>query len=124
MSHEIPDRPWSKIATDLCHLNQPQYLILADYYSKFPEVILLNSTKAGPVIAAIKSIFARQGIPENVISDNGPPFDSSAFASFARNWEAVLVFLNPTDRLSVHLDSQKASEKCRACQGRSISYSS
>ena len=52
-----------------------------------PEVILLNSTKAGPVIAAMESIFARQEIPDNVISDNGPPFDSAAFASFARNWE-------------------------------------
>ena len=87
ISHEIPDRPWSKIATDLYHLNGPQYLILVDYYSKFPEIILLNSTKAGPVIAAMKSIFARQGIPDSVMSDNGPPFDSATFASFARNWE-------------------------------------
>ena len=86
ISHEIPDRPWSKIATDLYHLNGPQYLILVDYYSKFPEVIPLNSTKAGPVITAMKFIFACQGIPD-VISDNGPPFDSDVFASFARNWE-------------------------------------
>ena len=87
ISHEILDRPWSKIATDLYHLNGRQYLVLVDYYSKFPEVILLNSTKAGPVIAAMKSIFARQGIPDSVMSDNSPPFDSTAFASFARNWE-------------------------------------
>ena len=87
ISHEIPDRPWSKIATDLYHLNGPQYLVPVDYYSKFPEVILLNSTKAGPVIAAMKSIFACQGIPDSVMSDNGPPFDSAVFASFARNWE-------------------------------------
>ena len=37
ISHEIPDRPWSKIAKDLYHLNGPQYLILTDYYSKFPD---------------------------------------------------------------------------------------
>ena len=41
ISHEILDRPWSKIATDLYHLNGPQYYILVDYYCKFPEVILL-----------------------------------------------------------------------------------
>ena len=35
----------------------------------------------------MKSIFARQGIPGSVISDNGPPFDSATFARFARNWE-------------------------------------
>ena len=87
ISHEIPDKPLSKIATDLYHLNRPQYLVLVNYYSKFPEVILLNSTKAGPVLAAMKSIFARQGIPDNVISDNGPPSDRAAFASFARSWE-------------------------------------
>ena len=86
ISHEILDRPWLKTATDLYHLNGPQYHILVYHYSKFPEVILLNSTKQ-PVIAAMKSIFACQGIPDNVISDNSPPTDSAAFASFARNWE-------------------------------------
>ena len=35
----------------------------------------------------MKFIFARQGIPDKVISDNGPPFDGTVFASFARNWE-------------------------------------
>ena len=49
--HEILDKPWSKIATYVYHLNEPQYLILVNYYSKFPEVILFNNTKAGPVIA-------------------------------------------------------------------------
>ena len=87
ISHEILDRARSKIATDLYHLNGPQHLILVDYYYKFPEVILLNRTKAGPVIAAMKFIFACQGIPDSVISDNCPPFDSAAFASFTRNWE-------------------------------------
>ena len=86
ISHKIPDRPWSKTAADLYPLNGP-YLILVDYYSKLPEVILLSSTKAGPVSAGMKSIFACQGIPDKVIFDNGPLFDSMEFASFARNWE-------------------------------------
>ena len=33
-----------------------------------------------------KSIFARYGIPETVISDNGPQFSSEAYAQFAREY--------------------------------------
>ena len=76
-----------RFVTDLYHLNGPRHLILAYCNSEFPDVILLSSTKAGPVIAAMMSIFARQGVPDKVISDNGRPFDSTAFVSFARNWE-------------------------------------
>ena len=35
----------------------------------------------------MKSNFASQGIPDKVIPDNSPPFDTTARASFGRNWE-------------------------------------
>ena len=40
--------------------------------SKFPEVIKVKSTTSSAIIGAMKPVFARHGIPETLISDNGP----------------------------------------------------
>ena len=46
----------------------------------------LSSIASLSMIQHIKSIFARQGIPETFVSDNGPQFTSSAFTQFAREY--------------------------------------
>ena len=46
----------------------------------------MNKTVSSTVIGKLKGIFARHGIPSVVISDNGPPFNSSEFASFGQNY--------------------------------------
>ncbi|XP_037504970.1 uncharacterized protein LOC119381052 [Rhipicephalus sanguineus] len=71
---------------DLFHLNGQTFLLVVDYYSRFPEVVTLRSTTARAVIDALKSIFARHGIPQGVRSDNGPPFSSQEFAAFAASY--------------------------------------
>ena len=43
----------------------------------------------------MKSIFARHGIPETVISDNGPQFASKEFAEFASTWELCHITSSP-----------------------------
>ena len=43
----------------------------------------------------MKSIFARHGIPEIVISDNGPQFASKEFAEFATEWEFSYITSSP-----------------------------
>ena len=39
------------------------------------------------MITRIKSIFARHGIPEVVVSDNGPQYTSQAFEDFAKDYQ-------------------------------------
>ena len=38
------------------------------------------------VCQALQKIFARFGIPERVMSDNGPPFNSAEYVHFAVEW--------------------------------------
>ena len=83
LSTPLPDYPWQKAATDLFILQGDTYLILVDYYSRFPEVIQLRSITSLSVINALKSIFARHGIPETLVSDNGPQYSSTEFGEFA-----------------------------------------
>ena len=79
----LPTRPWQKLAADLFELNKSHYLIIVDYFSRYPEVIKLTSTTSVSIINVLKSIFARHGIPSTLITDNGPQFSSSEFKKFA-----------------------------------------
>jgi len=58
-----------------------------DYFSHYPEVIQLTSITSSTVITALKSMFARHGIPETVHSDNGPQYSSQEFAEFVSSYE-------------------------------------
>ena len=64
----LPDYPWQLVGTDLFELNQKHYLLVVDYYSRYPEVLQLSSTtsSSASVITALKTIFARHGIPETL----------------------------------------------------------
>ena len=67
----------------LFEVEQRQYLLVIDYFSKYPKEIQLTLTTSASVIAAQKTIFVRYGIPETVRSDDGPQSSSQEFAVFA-----------------------------------------
>ena len=85
--HEIPERPWQMLAADLFTFEQREYLVVVDYYSDFFEVDHLATTSSQAVINKLRSHFARHGIPDILVSDNGPQFTSREFEKFARKWE-------------------------------------
>ena len=71
----FPERPWQMIGTDLFELDKLNYLIVVDYFSRYIEVAAMQkTTKSHEVIRALKAIFARHGIPEEVRSHNGRVF--------------------------------------------------
>lgn len=51
----------------------------ADYYSNYFEVDRLSNKQGTEVMHKLKSHFARHGIPDQVVSDNGPPFGAHDF---------------------------------------------
>ena len=94
--HEIPERAWSKVAVDLFEHDDRQYLVTVDYFSNFWEVDRMeNSTKSRAVIQKLKQHFARHGIPDTVMSNNGPQFDSEEFRKCAKAWEFDHVTSSP-----------------------------
>ena len=67
MPRPLPERPWQLIATDLFNLEKVTYLLVVDYYSRYVEVVALpKSTRSLKIIQALKTIFARHGIPRCV----------------------------------------------------------
>ena len=93
--HSIPDRPWSKVGVDIFELQQKQYLVIVDYYSGFVEFDLLTHTTAKQVINHCKSQFSRHGIPDVLISDNGPQFSSHEFRQFIKHYQIDHCTSNP-----------------------------
>ena len=81
LSAPMLDHPWEHIKVDFCGpLPWGHYLLVIIYfYSRFPEVEILQSTSCMKVIPKLDSILARHGIPVKLISDNGPPFQSREF---------------------------------------------
>jgi len=55
---------------------------VVDYFSSFVEVNELRKNNSEEVIQFLKSIFARHGIPDQLVSDNGPHFQSRLFELF------------------------------------------
>ena len=84
MSH-LPDRPWKELSIDFIgpFPTGESLLVVMDDYSRFPEVEIVHPTSSNTVIPKLDAIFARQGIPSELRSDNGPPFNGGEFASFA-----------------------------------------
>ena len=59
------------------------------------ELSKLSATTTQDIINHIKSIFARHGIPHEVVSDNSPQFSSIIFHSFARDYGFIHTTSNP-----------------------------
>ena len=84
--HEAPQGPWEKLAIDFFEFQSNSYLLIADYYSRFPVIRRVRSTTASATIDILKQEFSEYGIPKTVMSDNGPQFASKEFEAFASQY--------------------------------------
>ena len=84
---EVPTDKWQILGTDLFSIGQDNYLIVADYFTKYPYVEKLpNPAPSEVVVNATRHLFGQFGILRKVISDNGPHYASKAYSDFARDW--------------------------------------
>ena len=84
ISIPIPDTPWQHVAEDLFEVHGEKWLICVDYYSNYFEIEKLNSTDSEAVIRQSKKWFSTHGIPVEVTSDNGPPWNGQEWTRFAK----------------------------------------
>lgn len=104
--HPVPFKPYQKVGVDIFSLQGKDYLLVVDYYSKFPEYVQLSSKSADCVIQHLKDIFARHGIPETLMADNNP-FNSFAMRKFAESWGFEIVTSSPR-----YAQSNGQAERC------------
>ena len=94
--HEVPPGPWVKIGVDFFqdHLGK-KHLIVADYFSKFPYMFPVASSHHFKTISHLCELFAAEGMPAIIMSDNGPPFNGEEFRQFSRDFDFVHTTSSP-----------------------------
>lgn len=82
---EYPKKVWERLHMDfLGPINNKLYLVVVDAHSKWVEVEEVSSTSAKQTISKLRPLFARFGIPQQIVTDNGPPFTSVEFNMFVK----------------------------------------
>lgn len=85
--HDVPARPWAKVAAVSFEIHGDHFLIIVDYFSGFFEVAQLRDTKSTTVIGHCKANMARYGFVDELITDNGPQFSCREFKEFSKLYE-------------------------------------
>ncbi|KAG8174243.1 hypothetical protein JTE90_025808 [Oedothorax gibbosus] len=82
--------PYTKIPWDRIHIDHAGpfenhlILLVVDAATKWLEAILVPSTSSTATVTALRSVFARFGLPRTVVSDNGSSFTSQEFTDFMK----------------------------------------
>ena len=94
--HEVPPGTWVKLGMDFFQdHHRKKYLIVADYFSKFPYIFPVASAHHFKTINHLHELFTAKGIPAIVMSDNGPPFNGEEFKRFAREFNFMHTTSSP-----------------------------
>lgn len=81
----VPDKPWSRVHVDFAGPFQGKtFLLLIDTYSKWLEAEIVPSMNSDTIIKTMRRMFASQGLPDVLISDNGRTFTSEEFNLFLK----------------------------------------
>ena len=79
--HDIPEGPWRKFGIDYFAFDGKSYVLICDYFSKFP-FLYRAKTSFWSLRDHLIDLFSIEGYPDEIVSDNRPPFQSKEFAKF------------------------------------------
>jgi transposase InsO family protein len=94
-SHWKPcTKPFERIHIDFFYYENKTFLIIVDSYSKFIDVKLVTRPDAIGVIEKLEEVFSYFGLPDEIVSDSGPPFLKGFFEIFCQN-NGIIVLKSP-----------------------------
>ncbi|KFD49044.1 hypothetical protein M513_10092 [Trichuris suis] len=81
----IPKDPWERVHIDYAGPFWGQmWLVCIDPLSKFPYVSPMSKTTTRATVLALQTIFAIEGLPRTIVSDNAPQLVASSFQDFCK----------------------------------------
>ncbi|XP_062558648.1 uncharacterized protein K02A2.6-like [Armigeres subalbatus] len=99
MSHSIPVFPFQMVSMDVFLAEyrgrKQKFLVTVDHYSDYFEVDLLEDLTPDTVIRVCKRNFARHGVPQTVLTDNGTNFINRKMVQFAHDWDFEHITSSP-----------------------------
>lgn len=77
------ETPWERVHIDYAGpLDGDFFLVVVNAHTKWPEIIRTASATSHATIGILRGLFARFGMPNTLVSDNGTQFTSGEFAEF------------------------------------------
>ena len=86
-SHPTPEIPWHIVATDLFEIKNSKYLLIADYYSRFPVLCKLVNTTSRVLFQEMKAVFTELEVSSVIVSDGGTQYTLAEFKDFTKQWQ-------------------------------------
>ena len=75
-AREVPQEPWERIAMDYFYMNGRLYILI------FPFLFQVKTTSFANLKDHLVKLFSVEGIPNEIMSNNGPLFNGKEFSSF------------------------------------------
>ena len=67
---------------DYFYMNGRLYILICDYFSKFSFLFQVKTMSFANLKDHLEELFSVEGIPDEIMSDNGPPFNGKEFSSY------------------------------------------
>lgn len=92
----LPDNQWDRIHIDY---TGPYYgkmwFVVIDAYSRWMEIFPMHASTSDGSIRVLRTLFARYGLPNSMVSDNASIFTSEMFKQFAKLNGIHLILTTP-----------------------------
>ena len=79
--HDIPEGPWRKLGINYFAFHGNSYVLICDYFSKFP-FLYRAKTSFWSLRDHLIDLFSIEGYPDEIVSDNGPLFQIKEIVKF------------------------------------------
>lgn len=95
-------RPFSRVHIDFFYFSQYRFLLIVDSFTKWLEIEWMKKgTDCDKVLKRLVAFFARFGLPDVLVSDGGPPFNSYPFTEFLKK-QGINVLKSPPSNTMFH----------------------
>src|ERR1700744_2624978 len=82
--------PFQRVHIDFFKFSAKDVLIISDAHTKYCSVTIMSSTNLAKVIEKLVEFFVVFGLPNPLVSDNGPPFQAHDFEKFCQSHKIEL----------------------------------
>jgi len=83
----MQDDNWQIVGIDIFNINNKNFLLVIDYFSKYVDISLLKKIDSEHFTSELVPIFARFEIPNVLKSDGGKQLTSEQFKQFAKDFD-------------------------------------
>ena len=126
---DLPTTAWQKLGSDIFEYKGEKYLLIVDYYSRYPIIRKLENITARTVSTKFTSVILEFGIPKIIIADFGTQYTSEDFRSRCKALNIELKFSSPHHHQANSVAERtvgtikrlwKKADECKQCKGTAV----